>query len=199
MLPNEVTVGLGERSGHLSDELLSETERKDYGSFTNRRRREEYLSTRSLIGELLDSIGLDRSIFEIHKDGFGKPFGIYNNSRYNLSLAHSDEKVICGISPDVPIGIDLEPVGRKVSERLRERMLHAEERDHFRKESPVRIWTLKEAMVKLEGKGLRTNLNRIIIKPEDEFEFKGIFDDDKTARICSFTHGGYWIAVAHYL
>lgn len=199
LLPEGVLLGLGSLTRHLSEDLLSKVEREEYRTFTNLKRRDEYLATRNLIGELADQIGLDRTLFEIRKDGLGKPYGVHNNSRYNLSLAHSDQKVLCGISPVIQIGVDLEPVVRRVNERLRGRMLNAEEKEPLKEESLVRIWTLKEAMVKLEGKGLRTNLNQITIKPTGKVEFTGIFHNDKTARICSFQHDGYWIAVAHYL
>lgn len=199
LLPEGVLLGLESMGGHLGEEQLSGAEREEYRTFTNRKRKEEYLISRNLIGELAGQIGLDRTLFEIRKDGFGKPYGTYKDSRYNLSLAHSEGKVLCGISPVIQIGVDLEPVGREVNPRLRERMLHAEEREPLKREPLVRIWTLKEAMVKLEGKGLRTNLNRIIIKPSGKIEFTGIFDNDKTARICSFQYDGYWIAVAHYV
>ena len=198
LLPADLILGLGDHSEHLTDDLLTDRELKEFQTFHNPKRRNEYLSSRNLIKDLVSEMGFDHTVFELRKDKLGKPFGTYRGRRINMSLAHSDRKVICGISPSIQIGVDLEPVSRIVSDRLRERMLHADEREDLRNESLVRIWTLKEAMVKLEGKGLRTNLNRIVIRSGSDSEFKGFFNNDKSAIICSFKHEGYWIAVAYY-
>ena len=200
MLPDGLLLGMGDLTDRLNAEHLSRTEREEYRTFKNSRRKDEFLMGRHLVRFLAEEAGLDRNEFEIRKDSLGKPFGIFRDREFHLSLAHSDEKVIAGLSESLHFGVDLEPAARTVDERLRERMLHEEERSRFEGEPLVRIWTLKEAMVKLEGRGLRTNLNRIVLWPEpgEESEFTGRIDDEKTARICSFQHEGYWVAVASY-
>lgn len=198
LLPEGLVLGIGDRTDRLPEEILSEVELNEYNKFQNRRRKDEFLSARGLIKKLVTEIGLDETMFEVHKDRLGQPFGVYQNRSYNLSLAHTGEKVLCGISAGISIGVDMEPAGRIVDERLKSRMLHPEEGEFLKKESLIRIWTLKEALVKLEGKGLRTNLNQIIIRPENESEFTGKFNNDKSARICSFQYDNYWIAVAFY-
>lgn len=198
LLPSGLFVAMGSHSDELHENILSEAEAGEYREIRHSVRKEEFLSTRGLIKQLAETIGLDGAEFEVHKDGLGKPFGIYRDRRYYLSLAHTGRTLLCGISPDIPVGIDLEPVDREVDDRLRERMLHPGEREPLKKVPLIRIWTLKEALVKLEGKGLRTNLNRIRIRPRNQHEFDGRFNDDKSAIICSFQHDGYWISVAYF-
>ncbi|MFH5831812.1 4'-phosphopantetheinyl transferase family protein [Halalkalibaculum sp. DA384] len=198
LLPEDLHVAMGAIGRQYSAGLLSPPEREEYRQISHQRRRDEFLTTRGLIKELVGEMGLDQTVFEIQKDGFGKPFGIYSNARYHLSLAHTSEKVVCGISPTLPVGVDIEPVGRTVAERLRRRILHDEERALLADQPIVRIWTLKEAMVKLEGKGLRTNLNKLKLQVESDRLFTGFFADDKTAIICSLRHRNHWVAVAYY-
>lgn len=198
LLPDGLSVAMGDIGANFSEDLLTEAEQEEYNSFTHRRRKDEFLSTRGIIKQLAVDLGMDHVQFEIQKDGLGKPFGIYHNSRYNLSLAHTGQKVICGLSPTIPLGLDIEPVGRQVDERLRRRILHEEERSRLAGESVLRLWTLKEALVKLDGQGLRTNLKTVRIAEEAEHVFSGKFDNEKSAIICSFQYCDHWIAVAYY-
>lgn len=198
LLPSGLFMALGSHVDGLTETILSDPEAEEYRQIRHSRRSDEFLSTRGLIKQLAEDIGLDGTHFEVHKDGLGKPFAIYEDRRYHLSLAHTGETLLCGISADIPIGIDLEPAGREVDERLRDRMLHPGERDAMKSVPLIRIWTLKEAVVKLEGKGLRTNLNKIRIRPRSEGQYEARFNNDKSARICSFQHNGYWISVAYF-
>lgn len=200
LLPGDVHIAVGDIGQAYAVELLSSYELEEYRKFKHQRRKDEFLSTRGLIKELAVELGLDEAIFEIQKDDLGKPFGVYNsNTQFNLSLAHTGDKVVCGISPTLPLGVDIEPANRNVAERLRNRILHPDERLELVDEPIIRIWTLKEALVKLEGKGLRTNLNRLKLRVENDHCFTGVFDNEKTARICSFQYCNHWIAVAYYI
>lgn len=198
LLPSDLNIAIGEIGSTFSEELLSSIEHAEYQNLQHRRRRDEFLSTRGIIKELAEELGLDRSAFEIHKDALGKPYGVYNNQRFELSLAHTAEKVICVLSPGLTVGVDIEPEDRSVTERLRDRILHAEERALLQDQPLIRIWTLKESLVKLNGRGLRTNLNEIKIQPLNPRVFSAVLGDDKSARICSFRHQKHWIAVAYY-
>lgn len=189
---------MGDIGSTFSEDVLSGVEREEYNSFNHRRRKDEFLSTRGIIKKLAADLGMDQTKFEIRKDGLGKPFGIYHNSRYNLSLAHTGQKVICGLSPTIPIGLDIEPIARRVDERLRNRILHEDEHRKLADVPVLRLWTLKEALVKLNGQGLRTDLKTVRIAVEEDQVFSGKFDNEKSAIICSFQHCDHWIAVAYY-
>ena len=198
ILPPGLYLALGNHSDQYTESLLSAREADEYRRMQHAGRKDEFVSARGMIRRLADDIGMDGNAVEVHKDGLGKPFGIYEDRRYYLSLAHTGETVLCAISSDIPIGIDLEPAGRPVDERLRDRILHPKERKALKNVELIKIWTLKEALVKLEGTGLRNNLNEIVIRPQGKHAFNARLSDEKTARICSFQHGGYWISVAFF-
>ncbi|MDX1637590.1 MAG: 4'-phosphopantetheinyl transferase superfamily protein [Balneolaceae bacterium] len=198
ILPNGITVTVDTISDAHTSEWLNPEERTEFDQLTSEQRKNEFLSSRKLLGETIAAIGLDDDSFRLKKDSYGKPYGVSENRTFHVSIAHSRTCVVCGISGSHDIGIDIEPLARQVSERVRERIRHPQEHETLQTEPLIRLWTLKEALVKLEGRGLRTNLNRIRLHKHGRHTFSGIFDDEKSARICSFTYGNHWIAVAFY-
>ncbi|MEW2160856.1 4'-phosphopantetheinyl transferase superfamily protein [Streptomyces sp. NPDC007189] len=80
-----------------------------------------------------------------------------------VSLSHTDELIVVGVSRTGPVGVDAEPAGRRVSfEALRDHVCTAEEADALmalpdqeRTERFLRLWTLKEAYTKALGHGMR--------------------------------------------
>lgn len=67
-----------------------------------------------------------------------------------ISITHTDGAVLCAIAP-FPCGIDAEPVGRRISARVRERFL-----DGCTEEDALYRWTRRESMGKLTGEGFFT-------------------------------------------
>ena len=112
-----------------------------------------------------------------------------------LSITHSDELFICGLNRKGEIGIDTEKVDRIINPRLLNRILHSEEQlSHFK--SVIQLWTLKEAVLKLIGTGLRTNMNKLQIKPKSDFIFE-VNHNNYELTIVSFEHRNHWISVAY--
>ncbi|WP_330335556.1 4'-phosphopantetheinyl transferase superfamily protein (plasmid) [Streptomyces sp. NBC_00536] len=80
-----------------------------------------------------------------------------------VSLAHTDELIVVGVSRTGPIGVDAEPVGRQISfELLREHVCTPAEDaelaalpEEERRVRLLRMWTLKEAYTKALGHGMR--------------------------------------------
>lgn len=202
-IPNDIHVALVHLDERRDDNygemtVLDEEERKTYRAINNERRRNEFLSTRHLVKGLADKFGLLESGFTIRKDAMGKPYGEADGRHIYLSIAHCTREVMCGLSENRDLGVDLEPVNRKVHEGLGPRIFHPEAKEEITGLDLIRIWTIKEALVKLEGKGLRTNLNELLLDRIDETGFSGRFNDEKSARICSFEHDEHWISVAYY-
>ncbi len=158
----------------------------------------EYISTRFLVKKLAEQLGYDPHTFSILKDELGKPYGEANKLKLFLSIAHTNKLVICGISEEMDMGIDIEPADRSVNEKVADRILHPDEPQGVRELDLVRLWTIKEALVKLEGRGLRTNLNEVLVSGGDNQLFHGRFNNDKRAKICSFRHQNHWISVAYF-
>src|SRR5699024_7341818 len=106
--------------------------------------------------------------------------------------------VFCGLSPARAIGIDMEPTGRKVSNRPRSRMLHPAEKERDASVSTSRLWTGTEAYLKLRGQGLRLTMHEVNVRREADRLFAA-FDNEKKAKICSFEYQNQWLAIAYYL
>jgi len=198
-LPEGIYLGMGSID-HSQEvlQVLEDEEIVEYESIKSDNRKNEFLSSRHLIRGLAAKFGLLENDFRIRKDDLGKPYGETGDKHFFLSIAHSAHYVLCGLSETMDIGIDLEPADRKVHKGLKSRIFHPEEKDDIRSLKLIQVWTLKEALVKLHGGGLRTNLNELRLQKMSESEYTTIFNDDKSARICSFKHNEHWVSVAYY-
>lgn len=196
--PADVRLAIGNLEEADSAEWLTESEQKFYDALSNSRRQKEFLSVRMLLKKLGSDLGFEPKKFHIQKDGLGKPFGVVEDKQVYLSLAHSNQKVLCGLSERRNIGVDLEPVSRSVDKRLGRRLFHPEEVLEIRNLELVRLWTIKEALVKLYGGGLRTNLKDIRVSRIESDKFLARFDNDKSAIICSFQQEEHWVSVSYY-
>jgi len=176
-------------------DMLSEVEQEEYQDLTNERRQQEYVTARLTLKKLARSFNLEN--ISIHKDDFGQPYGYDNGNKYFVSIAHSDEEVFCGFSKAEAIGVDLEPVNRHVPQKLIDRMMHSGEESLFSEVALIRLWTIKEAYIKLLGKGLRINMNEVKLSVDGD-QFTAEINNDKTAKICSFQLEQNWLAVAYY-
>ena len=177
-------------------ERLSDAERREFEQCKSHKRQREFVSSRIILKEMSRKMGAGQD-FEIQKDELGQPVGKTENQRFFVSIAHTDELVFCGISADQPIGIDLEPEGRSVPSNLEQRIAHPTEQDLTETIPAIRLWTIKEAYIKLRGRGLRMNMNEVHIEQETEQIFTKI-NNDKRAKICSFRSKENWLAVAYY-
>ena len=197
-LPGDILLALGSVNKTIPEASLQAEEKEEFFELSNEERKREFLAGRLLLKKLWQDSAGDEKSLTVLKDKFGKPYGKSDNALVNLSLAHSDSTIFSGISQHRDIGIDLEPTDRNVDERLGKRIYHPNEGEAVQRLPLIRLWTIKEALVKLHGGGLRTNLKDVMVSQNSEGEFSGRFDDDKTAIICSFEHHKHWLAVAYY-
>jgi len=198
-IPFEAYLGVSDIQG-IKQELidqLSSWEKEELELFSNLKRQQEYLSSRLALKELASNYDIDISGFKILKDELGQPFGQIGEQQYYVSIAHTDQQAFCGISKEHAIGVDLEPLDRKVPGRLLSRIKHPGEDKLVKNIEAIRLWTIKEAYIKLRGQGLRLNMNRVPVrKVRDEFLVE--LNNDKSAKICSFQMGTNWLAIAYY-
>lgn len=101
--------------------------------------------------------------------GWGKPYFV--DSPLHFSISHTKNHAFCALAP-YPIGIDAEEKDRKIKLRLADKILSPSERLRFdgaadREDALLRLWVLKEASVKLTGKGLQGYPNHTDFSPED--------------------------------
>lgn len=96
----------------------------------------------------------------------GKPaLAEYPHIHFNLS--HCSKAIACVVA-DVPVGIDTESTDRKISQALVNHTMSPDECKIIEKDSLhfFRLWTQKEAVVKLKGTGLQDSLHTIL-SPEN--------------------------------
>ncbi len=123
-------------------------------------KREEAAYQRQLARRLLfyamgGEYGVDAAGLDLRKTSAGKPFFADHPARFSLS--HCPGLVCCGVGRE-EIGVDCEPI-RPFDFRLAERICTREELDSL-EGSPrgdvdlTVLWTLKESLMKLSGKGM---------------------------------------------
>ncbi|MGM0545162.1 MAG: 4'-phosphopantetheinyl transferase family protein [Bacteroidota bacterium] len=175
---------------------LSPAEKEELAECSNHRRQREFVSSRIDLKKMAEEIGAEQG-FEILKDERGQPYGKTPTQSFYVSIAHTDECVFCGLTEADPIGVDLEPIDRKVPARLEQRITHPQEKKLIDNVSALRLWTIKEAYIKLRGQGLRLNMNEVQIQQESDQFFTSL-NNDKRAKICSFRLKNKWLAIAYY-
>lgn len=197
-LPADTVFSLTQIQSLSADVLqsFSEKEKRELELCTNIKRQQEFFTSRKLLKDIAKDGGI--SDLEIHKDELGQPYGINGSQKYFVSIAHSRNMVFCGFSEEKAIGVDLEPIDRKVPKKLKNRILHPDETRHISSMEAIQLWTIKEAYIKLRGQGLRMNMNQVHVIIEGENYFVEI-NNDKKAKICSFQVEQNWLAIAHYL
>ena len=112
---------------------------------------------------LRDAYGItDNPIFEYNDHG--KPF-IVGHPDIHFNLSHCKEAAICVVS-DLPVGVDVEGI-REYKESLVNYTMNDEEIAQIHSaEDPaaafIRLWTMKEATMKLIGTGISNDMKTVI-------------------------------------
>lgn len=145
-------------------------------------------SLRSLYGKLLLKDELDLKELNLSYNKYGKPYlkDEYSNTHFNIS--HSGEWVVIAID-NVPIGIDIQEV-TNIDIKIAKRFFSSEESEYIfsldeenRIDAFFKLWSLKEAYVKAEGKGLSIPLNSFTIDISGDTPILG---QDKNSKRCEF-------------
>ncbi len=95
----------------------------------------------------------------------GKP-SLHDHPEIHFNLSHCKKGVICVVD-DAPVGCDIESIATKVDPQLCNYCMSEQETEQIMtaKEPTIefaRLWTMKEAVVKLTGEGLITPLREIL-------------------------------------
>ena len=124
----------------------------------------ESTAVRDLLGAYL---GRALATTQIVRGARGKPRLVDGALEFNL--AHSGGDLLLGLSRDTPLGVDLELPGRhRPVEQLAARYFDPREAqalaampdDAARQAAFLRLWTLKEAVLKVDGGGIASGLER---------------------------------------
>lgn len=125
-----------------------------------------------------DIYGIDKHLLFSYEEG-GKPW-LTDFPDIHFNLSHCQGVAVCAVG-NVHVGVDAERV-RKIGDSLiRYSMNEAECEQIFSKEPPVyefmKLWTKKEAVLKLTGEGIRENLKTVLNKHENIFVTSDLIDD----------------------
>jgi len=119
-------------------------------------------------------------------DAQGKPYVRHpslETSPY-VNLSHTHGALLCGLSFDGELGVDIEDSSREVNlDKLAQRCFTQHERDWLKdatsqRDGFFRAWTLKESYIKAIGTGMRTPLQSIEICPDSD-EALAIYQDGR--------------------
>lgn len=150
------------------------------------------LKTYELWQSLMQTYYLDRAypLPQWLRNEYGKP---YITGGPYFSISHCKQAVAVAID-DNPVGIDVESV-RHVDEALIERVMNETERQlihsntpsspsHSQEETFTRLWTQKEAVLKLRGTGIIDSMQDVLT-------------ENSNISVCSVNHTkGYVLSIA---
>jgi len=139
-------------------------------------RREQALKFKFELGQRLCVLA-----YQLLKQGLREAYGITENPVFDynehgkpsivghpeiyFNLSHCKEAVVCVVS-DHPVGIDVESIREYHESLVRYTMNDAEIREIESSDSPasafIRLWTMKEATMKLIGTGISNDMKSVI-------------------------------------
>lgn len=93
----------------------------------------------------------------------GKP-SLQEHPGIHFNMSHCTNAIACAVD-NMPIGIDVESTRRKISDALIRHTMSPQEQEEIAGD-PIRffrLWTQKEALVKLHGTGLQDNLHDLLL------------------------------------
>ena len=160
----------GEPANNDPPSVLSPDEVERAGRFHFPEHRARYERARSGLRCIVGIYtGRDPRSIQFEYGPHGKP-ELGNGGRLHFNLSHSGDLAVIGLALDSPIGVDVEQI-RPVPELegVASRFFRLEEAESIlrwsgeeRIKAFFRIWTRKEAMLKLTGEGLRRPLNTLL-------------------------------------
>ncbi len=128
----------------------------------------------------------DKPLFEYGEHG--KPI-IQGHPEIHFNFSHCREAALCVIS-DRPVGVDVESV-RQLKDSLAEYTMNDRELDEIRQaENPAlqftRLWTMKEALLKLTGEGINNHLKDVLDNSDVIFKTVVAPDARYVYTVCRF-------------
>ena len=157
--------------------LLSEQRREQVLRFKHELGRRTcvaaYLLLRKALLEVYEIA--EKPVFEYGEHG--KP-SIVGHPEIHFNLSHCRDAAICAVS-EIPIGVDVESV-REFKESVARYSMNDEELQKiWNSERPdvvfTKLWTMKEATVKMTGRGIYDNMKNILSSPT---HIKTVVSDD---------------------
>lgn len=165
--------------------MLPDQRRERVSAYRNERDRRASIAAYLLLRRALrENYDIDELVEFGYEEG-GKPF-IIGHGDIHFNISHCRVAVACVVS-DRPVGVDIESI-RPFKAALAKHVLNDDEyATVISSDRPdaafVRLWTMKEAYVKMTGNGLRSGLRELDIS---EVRFETI---ERDTYICTWTDG----------
>lgn len=165
---------------------LSQDERVRADRFRIATSRNQHVVGRGMARRLLGREQIDPCLIAFAIEKNGKPYVSQPaEARRAFNIAHTDGLVMCGIDSqsDDLLGVDVEKLDRRTDPALAGRYFSKPEIDYLqkcvsetdRRNTFLKIWTLKEAFIKAIGTGLQT--------PLADFAFENIESTNPSIRM----------------
>lgn len=149
------------------DNLLDITDGNKYHNFKVKSKKLELIISRIFLWEILGKYFIsNKKQMRLARDNYGKPFLFFGMQKVSLyfNLSHAAGIMSCAVSRNHPLGVDVENVHREIKFDFVD-YLSTEERESLasvqssRKNHIYCLWTLKEAFLKADGRGLSVPLD----------------------------------------
>lgn len=120
--------------------------------------------SRSLFSHLSERMGFGHADIALEKESSGRPSIAAGDERWGASITHTRGMIACAVKRSGAIGIDLELTDRNEHPALRKRLLSAgDDPDLIDRFGTIQLWTIKEAVLKLYGTGLRVPMKNVVL------------------------------------
>ncbi|WP_244670093.1 4'-phosphopantetheinyl transferase family protein [Coxiella endosymbiont of Amblyomma nuttalli] len=148
--------------------MLSSEEKARADRFLQAKHRKRFITSHTTLHAILTKYVLELWIpLRFRYNEYGKPY-LVDNSALQFNLSHSHSIALYAVAWDQEVGIDIEYMRKDIHiDKIAERFFSMEESTDLRKlpaEEQLaefyRLWTLKEAYVKVTGRGLSFLLNK---------------------------------------
>lgn len=195
------------------EDILDEQDWADISRQRNRDLRRRAIATRVLLRKSLSDLLGDHvraSQWRFVRTGYGKMVLAANGQPpLHFSISHTRGASAIAISKFVPVGIDIEAFDSEVdNEALGTGLSHREQImiDRLdlraRTKALLKLWTLKEAYIKLIGVGLSAHLPayEFLADPAQPGQYRGTEEHTCETRLESWfidnQHGAFWVSLA---
>lgn len=141
--------------------------------------RSRFVIARGLLRDILSFYThLSPTTLEFDYGIHGKPFLKNNASNIHFNLSHSEDAVLIGITTHAEIGVDIQKIEARPLDDIAKRFFSSKEYEELKQFSDekrirmfYRLWTGKEALVKVMGQGLYVTLNSFTVALQQNEQF----------------------------
>lgn len=192
---------MAEFSPRESWDGITDPEKEQASKFQHTSDQESFVLTRAQLRSVLSSIsGIAPLDIQFSKNSVGKSF-FKQCPHVHFSVSHTLKTFVIAVSSDFPLGVDIEPIGRELDCSKISNVLHtAQERgllkhvkdEKWLKESFLKTWTQKEALVKCLGRTLEKGMQEFTVLHENSNHVVHA-SNECPPHVNWFLQTGFWI------